>query len=35
MKLEKENALLRRDLDFQKKAAAFFRELDQSENDSL
>jgi transposase len=35
VKLEKENALLRRDLDFQKKAAAFFRDLDQSENDSL
>jgi transposase len=27
--LEKENALLRREIDFQKKAQAFFRELDQ------
>jgi transposase-like protein len=33
--LEKENALLRRDLEFQKKAQAFFRELDQQKkNDS-
>ena len=32
--LEKENASLRRDLDFQKKAKAFFRELDQNENGS-
>lgn len=35
VKLEKDNARLRRDLDFEKKAAAFFRDLDQSENDSL
>ena len=33
--LEKENARLRRDLDFEKKAGAFFRELDRGENDSL
>jgi len=32
--LEKENARLRRDLDFEKKAQAFFRELDQNENGS-
>ncbi|TFD31267.1 hypothetical protein E3T40_14425 [Cryobacterium sp. TMT1-19] len=32
--LEKENVSLRRDLDFQKKAQAFFRELDQRENGS-
>ena len=29
--LEKENALLRRDLDFEKKAKAFFLELDQND----
>ena len=33
--LERENALLRRDLEFEKKAGAFFRELDRGENDSL
>jgi transposase len=33
--LEAENARLRRDLDFQKKAGAFFRELDRDANDSL
>ena len=33
--LEKENARLRRDLDFEKKAGAFFRELDRGENDLL
>jgi transposase-like protein len=33
--LEKENARLRRDLDFEKKAAAFFREHDRGANDSL
>ena len=32
--LEKENARLQRDLDFEKKAGAFFRELDQNENRS-
>ena len=32
--LEKENALLRRDLDFEKKAKAFFLELDQNDDDS-
>ena len=32
--LEKENARLQRDLDFEKKAGAFFRELDQNENGS-
>lgn len=32
--LEKENARLRRDLEFEKKAGAFFRELDQNENGS-
>ena len=32
--LEKENARLRMELDFQKKASAFFRELDQRGNDS-
>ncbi|WP_233199075.1 transposase, partial [Cryobacterium sp. M23] len=32
--LEKENALLRRDLDFEKKAKAFFLELDQNDNGS-
>ena len=32
--LEKENALLRRDLEFEKKAGALFRELDRGENDS-
>lgn len=32
--LEKENARLQRDLDFEKKARAFFRELDQNENGS-
>lgn len=33
--LEAENARLRRDLDFQKKAGAFFRELNRDANDSL
>jgi len=33
--LEKENARLRRDLDFEKKAGAFFRELDHGSNDLL
>lgn len=33
--LEAENARLRRDLEFQKKAGAFFRELDHDGNDSL
>ena len=33
--LERENALLRRDLEFEKKAGAFFRELDRDENSSL
>jgi transposase len=33
--LEKENARLRRDLEFQKKAKAFFQELDQHGDDSL
>ncbi|WP_167048209.1 transposase [Salinibacterium sp. ZJ454] len=33
--LEKENARLRRDLEFEKKAKAFFRELDQHDNGSL
>ena len=33
--LEKENARLRRDLEFEKKAKAFFQELDQNGNDSL
>jgi transposase-like protein len=33
--LEQQNARLRRDLDFEKKAGAFFRELDRGENDSL
>ena len=33
--LEKENARLRRDLEFEKKAGAFFRELDRDENGSL
>lgn len=32
--LEKENARLRRDLDFAKKAEAFFQELDRNDNDS-
>lgn len=32
--LEKENARLRRDLEFQKKAGAFFKELDRRENGS-
>jgi transposase len=32
--LESENARLRRDLEFEKKAAAFFRELDHDENGS-
>lgn len=32
--LEKENARLRRDLEFEKKAGAFFRELDQHDNGS-
>ena len=32
--LEKENARLRRDLEFEKKAGAFFRELDQNDNGS-
>jgi transposase len=32
--LEKENARLRRDLEFQKKVGAFFQELDRSENGS-
>jgi transposase len=32
--LEKENALLRRDLEFEKKARAFFRELDQNDSGS-
>jgi transposase-like protein len=33
--LEKENARLRRDLDFEKKAKALFRELGHNSNDSL
>jgi transposase-like protein len=33
--LERENARLRRDLEFEKKAGAFFRELDRDENGSL
>lgn len=33
--LERENARLRRDLEFAKKAGAFFRELDRDGNDSL
>ena len=33
--LELQNARLRRDLEFEKKAEAFFRELDHDENDSL
>lgn len=33
--LEQQNARLRRDLAFEKKAGAFFRELDHDENDSL
>ena len=33
--LEQQNARLRRDLEFEKKAGAFFRELDRDENDSL
>lgn len=33
--LERENARLRRDLEFEKKAGAFFRELDRDETDSL
>ena len=33
--LEAENARLRRDLDFEKKAEAFFRELDRDAKDSL
>lgn len=33
--LEQQNIRLRRDLDFEKKAGAFFRELDRDENDSL
>jgi transposase len=33
--LELENARLARDLSFEKKARAFFRELDRDENDSL
>ena len=33
--LEQQNARLRRDLEFEKKAGAFFRELDHDENDSL
>ena len=33
--LEQENARLRRDLEFEKKAGAFFRELDQGGNGSL
>jgi transposase len=33
--LELENARLARDLSFEKKAGAFFRELDRDENDSL
>jgi transposase-like protein len=32
--LEKENALLRRDLEFEKKARAFFLEIDQNDNGS-
>lgn len=34
LELEKENARLRRDLDFEKKAGAFFRELDQNDTGS-
>ena len=34
LQLEKENARLRRDLDFEKKAGAFFRELDQNDKGS-
>jgi transposase len=33
--LERENARLRRDLEFEKKAGAFFRELDRDGNGSL
>lgn len=33
--LEQQNARLARDLSFEKKAGAFFRELDRDENDSL
>lgn len=33
--LEAENARLRRDLEFEKKAGALFRELDHDDNDSL
>jgi len=33
--LEKENARLKRDLEFEKKVGAFFRELDRDENGSL
>lgn len=33
--LEQQNARLARDLAFEKKAGAFFRELDRDENDSL
>jgi transposase-like protein len=33
--LEQQNARLRRDLEFEKKAGAFFRELDRDENGSL
>jgi transposase len=33
--LEKEVVRLRRNLEFQKKAGAFFRDLDRDENDSL
>lgn len=33
--LESENARLRRDLEFEKKAGAFFRELDRGEHGSL
>jgi transposase len=32
--LERQNAMLRRDLDFQKKAKAFFHEIDQNDNGS-
>jgi len=32
--LERQNAKLQRDLDFQKKAQAFFREIDQNDNGS-
>jgi transposase-like protein len=33
--LEQQNARLRRDLEFEKKAGAFFQALDRDENDSL